>query len=228
MNRMNTCRAALGFAAALCLPAIAHADVVVLDEGFGNIAALAGWTQLNSSTPPGNGWFQGNPDIFEAQAGPADSYIAVNFTAAGPSFDPDGNPLPSRVDTRLLTPIVSLSGQSTVTYFTRRGDPAFADVLAFSFLPGDGSAPLDLLPLASMDGGGGWGTGWQQFTFNLFVDGSGRFAFRYQGDADTLNYIGLDSFRVVTQIPAVPEPASALALAVGMGMLAALRRRLAD
>jgi hypothetical protein len=199
---------------------------VLLDEGFNNIAALPGWSQVNLSTPPGNGWFQGNPDIFEAQAGPPDSYIGVNFTSAGPAFDPDGNPLPSRVDTRLVTPTLFLSGQSTVSYFTRRSDPSFADVLAFSFLPGDGSAPLDLLPLASQAAGDGWGTGWQQFTFNLFVDGPGRFAFRYQGDAATLNYIGLDSFRVVTQVSQVPEPGAGLMLALGTGMLAALRRRL--
>jgi hypothetical protein len=53
-------------------------------------------------------------------------------------------------------------------------------------------------------------------------NGSGRFAFRYAGPADTLNYVGLDTVSVVT---AVPEPASWMMLALGLGLLTLLRRQ---
>jgi hypothetical protein len=38
---------------------------------------------------------------------------------------------------------------------------------------------------------------------NLAVEGQGRFAFRYPGDASALDGVGLDTARVVA---AVPEP----------------------
>jgi hypothetical protein len=52
------------------------------------------------------------------------------------------------------------------------------------------------------------------------LSGSGRFAFRYLGDA-TANYIGIDTVTV----NAVPEPSAWLMLGLGLGLTTLLLRR---
>src|SRR5206468_3584484 len=74
--------------------------VEILNEGFDNVSALSGWTQVNNSVPPGSGWFQGS--LFPAQSGPADSYAAANFLGAA-----NGS---GSVDNWLITPTLTLSG----------------------------------------------------------------------------------------------------------------------
>src|ERR1700761_6624023 len=69
-------------AAALSVAACAPAMAQTLTQGFDDVTALNGWLMLNQSDPPGEAWFQGNPGIFTAQAGTADSYIAANFLSA--------------------------------------------------------------------------------------------------------------------------------------------------
>ncbi|MBZ2207089.1 choice-of-anchor J domain-containing protein [Massilia sp. R798] len=51
--------------------------------------------------------------------------------------------------------------------------------------------------------------------------GEGRFAFRYTGDADVANYVGIDTVSVLS----VPEPSAYLMLGVGLFGLTMLRRR---
>ncbi len=83
-------------AAALLAPAFAFGQP--LTENFDSVAGLgaAGWVQVNNGNPTGTtGWFQGNPAVFSAQGGSADSYAAANFNGA--TFG--GN-----VSTWLLTP----------------------------------------------------------------------------------------------------------------------------
>ena len=71
-------------------------------------------------------------------------------------------------------------------------------------------------------GAGAYPDEWQQITASLDVNGSGRFAFRYVGPADTLNYVGLDTVSVVT---AVPEPGAWAMMALGFGLLGLARRQ---
>src|SRR5438067_4819590 len=99
----------------------ARADgVEVLNEGFDNVSALGGWTQVNNSAPPGSGWFQGG--LFAAQSGAVDSYAAANFLGAA---NGSGN-----VDNWLITPTLTLSGPTVLSFFTRTdGTPGFNDVL---------------------------------------------------------------------------------------------------
>jgi len=208
---------ALVTAAALApLPSQA-AGVVVLDEGFGSVAGLSDWAQINRSMPPGLGWFQGNTGIFGAQSGPANSYAAVNYLSAANGL--------GLVDNWLITPILALNGLTTLSFFTNRAaDPSFFDQLEVRFSYGSNTSAdgFDTL-LLTIGGESTFPAQWAQWTTSLDVQGEGRFAFRYLGNAATLDYIGLDSVRVVT---AVPEPTTYLMLLAGLGAVGARARRL--
>jgi hypothetical protein len=206
--------------AALLLAALgvasAHAaGTEILHEDFADVAALSGWTQVNQSVPPGSGWFQGNTGLFTAYSGAPDSYAAANFLGAA---NGSGN-----VDSWLITPLLDLSGLTTLSFFTRSaGDAGFADLLEVRFAYGAGSDPSAFGTLLTTVGGtAAYPTDWQQISASFDATGSGRFAFRYTGPADSLSYIGLDAVSVVT---AVPEPASWAMLAAGMGLLGLMRR----
>lgn len=216
MKTLKTLCAAAAFSAAATAPfTVKAANTAVLDEGFGNVSGLSGWAQVNNSAPLGNGWFQGNAGIFNAQSGGTDSYIGASFLSAK-----DGS---GHVDSWLITPVLSLNGASTLSFFTRAtGEPGFADLLEVRFAAGSGTNTADFSTLLLTIGGSGYPGGWQQFSTGIDFTGSGRFAFRYLGDASTLNYIGLDSVNVVT---AVPEPSISLMLGLGLGGLALARRR---
>lgn len=192
------------------------AGVEVLNEGFGNVAALGGWTQVNDSVPAGNGWFQGNGALFPAQAGAPDAYAAANFLSAA-----NGS---GSVDNWLITPVLDLSGTTLLSFYTRHdAQPGFNDLLEVRYASGTGSDVADFTTLLTTVGGAaGYPTAWQQFTATVMGSGNGRFAFRYVGPADTLNYVGLDTVSVVT---AVPEPAHWMMLALGLGMFTLLRRQ---
>jgi hypothetical protein len=201
--------------AALGATSARAAGVEVLNEGFDDVAGLAGWAQVNNSVPAGNAWFQGNPGLFPAQAGAPDAYAAVNFLSAA-----NGS---GSVDNWLITPVLDLSGTTVLSFYTRHDAlPGFNDLLEVRYAAGTGTDVADFATLLTTVGGtAGYPTDWQQFTATVTNDGSGRFAFRYLGQADTLNYVGLDTVSVVT---AVPEPVHWMMLALGLGMLTLLRR----
>lgn len=192
------------------------AGVEVLNEGFDDVAGLDGWAQVNNSVPAGNGWFQGNEALFTAQAGAPDAYAAVNFLSAA-----NGS---GTVDNWLITPVLDLSGTTTLSFYTRHdAQPGFNDLLEVRYASGTGTDMADFTTLLTTVGGAaGYPTDWQRFTATVTDNGSGRFAFRYLGPADTLNYVGLDTVSVVT---AVPEPARWMMLALGLGMFSLLRRQ---
>ena len=202
--------------AALGATSARAAGVEVLDEGFDNVAGLAGWAQVNRSVPAGAGWFQGNPALFPAQSGAADAYAAANFLSAA-----NGS---GSVDNWLITPVLDLSGTTVLSFYTRHDAlPGFNDLLEVRYAAGTGTDMADFTTLlATVGGTAGYPTDWQQFTATVTNTGNGRFAFRYLGPADTLNYVGLDTVSVVT---AVPEPAHWMMLALGLGMITLLRRR---
>jgi len=217
MKPVNSLLATAGLSlAAFGAPAAQAAGVEVLNEGFGNVSGLSGWAQVNNSVPPGSPWFQGNAGIFTAYAGGADAYAAANFlSAAGGS---------GTVDNWLITPTLSLNGSTVLSFFTRHaGDPGFDDRLEVRFSSGSGTDINGFSTvLATVGGPNGYTTEWEQFTATVDAYGSGRFAFRYFGDAATLNYVGLDSVSVVT---AVPEPSTWAMLGAGLGLLGLRRRK---
>ncbi|TFW28035.1 PEP-CTERM sorting domain-containing protein [Massilia horti] len=197
----------------------AHADdQQVLNEGFDNVPALNGWTQVNHSVPAGTGWFQGVPDVFASQAGAPNAYIGANYLGALNGM--------GSVDNWLITPTLDLGGTTTLSFFTSHaGDPGFMDKLEVRFAPGTGGGTDDFSTLLLTIGAADYPTAWQQFSASVNVDGPGRFAFRYLGDAANLNFIGIDSVSVVT---AVPEPSLYLMLTFGLGLLATARRKFAQ
>ena len=192
------------------------AGVEVLSEGFDDVAGLSGWAQVNHSVPAGSAWFQGNPALFPAQSGAPDAYAAANFLGAA-----NGS---GSVDNWLITPVLDLSGTTVLSFYTRHDAlPGFNDLLEVRYAAGTGTDMADFTTLLTTIGGtAGYPTDWQQFTATLTNSGNGRFAFRYLGPADTLNYVGLDTVSVVT---AVPEPAHWMLLALGLGMITLLRRQ---
>lgn len=203
---------ALALLASTMAPLAHAAGTTVLNEGFNDVNALEGWSQYNYSYPQGQGWFQGNTGVFNAQAGSADAYIATSFLAA------DGGS--GLVDSWLITPLLELSGTTVLSFFSRTsGAPGYGDQLEVRFDSGAGS--FDTL-LATVGGIDPYPASWTAYSASLGADGTGRFAFRYLGDADALDYIGIDSVKVLT---AVPEPASWLMLVLGAAGVAALRRK---
>lgn len=215
MKLLKTKQVAAAFALAALMPAAYAAGQQVLNEGFDNVAGLTGWTQVNNSVQPGTEWFQGNPGVLTSQAGAPNAYIGANFNGA---LNGLGN-----VDNWLITPTLDLSGTSTLSFFTSNGgDLGFMDKLEVRFAPGSGAGTDAFSTLLITIGAADYPSSWQQFSASLNVDGPGRFAFRYLGDAATLSFIGIDSVSVVS---AVPEPSLYLMLTLGLGLLAAVHRK---
>ena len=216
MNNPKSYLAAGVLALAVLAPGTASASIEALNEGFGNVAGLTGWSQVNNSNPEGTGWFQGNAGIFGAQSGAANAYAAANYLGAANGL--------GVVDNWLITPVLALSGPTGLSFWTRHEDvPGFDDVLEVRFASGSGTGTTGFTTLLGTIGGAaGYPADWTEWSTSLSVEGEGRFAFRYVGYADTLNYIGLDTVRVVT---AVPEPSLYVMLALGLGALTFMRRK---
>jgi hypothetical protein len=218
MKRFKTLYTFAAFALAT-LGTCAHAGgTLVLKEDFGNAGALAGWYQVNNSIAPGTGWIQGSSGMFSAESGDPDTFIAASYLSA---LNGTG-----MVDNWLITPTLDLSGTTVLSMYTRHEKVEFFDAndtLQMLFAPGSGSGTDGFTLLGTVGGEMNYPDTWQKVGATLNVDGPGRFAFRYLGAADTLNYIGIDTLRVVT---AVPEPSSYLMLGLGLAALGLARRKL--
>lgn len=195
--------------------ASAQASILLLSENFDNINALPGWVRTNQSTPGGSGWFQGNDGIFVAQSGVDNSYIAGSFLNAG--RDVNGV---STINNWLITPTFSTELAGEVTFWVKHDvDPSFDDFFTYGISSGSANT-------ASFAVGGlvKANTDWTQYSFNFAANGAGsvgRFAINYRGDADTSNYIGIDTLTVTS----VPEPTTLMILGAGLLGLVSLRRR---
>lgn len=216
MQRLNFMLAAAAVQTACASHTTQTGGVEVFSEDFGSLADSPGWVRINRSVPPGAPWCQGNPAVFPAQAGVPDAYAAASCLSAAHGV--------GRVDNWLITPTLTLSGLTTLSFFTSRERvDAFDDLLEVRFARGSATAAasFDTL-LASIGGATDFPAQWQPWHLDLTVDGTGRFAFRYLGDAARLSHIGLDTVRVVTRLP---EPTSRFLLATGLGVLGLLRRQ---
>jgi len=208
MSLRRAAAAVVLFAAA----SAAHAQFVI-NEGFDNVATLAGkgWLLVNASSPVGStGWFQGDQTIFTAQAGAPQAYIASNFNAAA-----GGGTLANW----LISPTFSTQDAGFVRFYTRADIfEQFVDQLAWGFSKG-GSSFADFTIGAPHTIGGDW----TQVQINFAAQGAGsigRFAIVYTGPADLANYVGVDTFAV-----AVPEPETWALMLAGLAGLGMLKRR---
>lgn len=206
----------------LCAVLVAGSSVapaaVLLDEGFDNIGTLAGsgWVMTNNSTPGGSSsWFQGNTGVFTSATGDA-SYIGADFLSAGAG----GN-----VDNWLITPVLSLLVNTTLTFSTRTNGAVPGDNLEVLYSLGSANT-ADFFSLGTIGTDFAYPTDWTSFIGSFSsAPLDVRFAFRYRVTDTSVNgdYIGLDSVRVTS----VPEPGT-LAL-ISLCLLAlplAMRRRI--
>ncbi|MFC0131969.1 hypothetical protein CR105_16260 [Massilia eurypsychrophila] len=216
MKTSKTCIAAAALALAVFAAPLGHAaGTIVLDENFNNVANLPNWLMSNNSSPQGLSWFQGNDGVFPAQAGMPGSYIAANYLSAAQE--------PGSIDNWLITPELTLGGATYLSFYTRSDAvPGLNDMLEVRFSSGAGTDTAGFTTLLTTIGGpSAYPDTWQLITASLTSPGdSGRFAFRYVGDAAMANYIGIDSVTVT----AVPEPAAWIMLGLGLAVLVPLRR----
>ena len=209
----------------------ASASAASLTEGF-EVAVPAGWTTVNNSLPVGtSGWFQGNTAVFSAHAGAPTSYAGANFNNTSGS----GN-----ISNWLISPTLAFDNGDVVSFWTRTVDtPAFPDNLELRFSNVGGTnvgasdtSVGDFALLLAVNPGlttTGYPNVWTEYSATisgLTGTTNGAIAFRYVvpvgGPAgDNSDYIGIDSLTITS---AIPEPATYLMMALGVGGLL-LRRR---
>jgi PEP-CTERM motif len=225
-------RAIAATIAALLLAGASHASATtLLSENFDNVANLvpSGWAIANNSAPVGTtDWFQGNPGVFTAQSGAANSYVAANFEAAG---------FGGNISDWLISPELTFHNTDVISFWTRtEAGSAFPDRLELRLSLNGASTNVGstdasvgdfstlLLTINPALAPGGYPENWALFQATISGLGGatdGRFAFRYNVSDTSVNgdYIGIDTVTVT----AVPEPAT-LGL-VSFGILAAARAR---
>ena len=209
MSLRRAAAAVVLFAAATA----AHAQFVI-NEGFNNVATLAGsgWILANASAPPGSvaGWFQGDQTIFTSQAGAPQAYVAANFNNAAAG---------GTLANWLISPTFSTQDPGVVSFYVRADlVPDFSDKLKWGFSKG-GSSFADF----ALGSEHTIGTDWTQVLVSFAAQGAGsigRFAIVYTGLADDANYVGVDTFAV-----AVPEPETWALMLAGLAGLGVMKRR---
>jgi uncharacterized repeat protein (TIGR01451 family) len=192
----------------------------VTTEGFDDITNLPGWITDNRSNPVGTtDWFQGNTGVFNAQAGPADSYIGANFN----------NTAGSDICNWLIMP--DLGFLQSVNFWTRTTlANTFPDRMFVVHSPTGGTTTGDcftdfgdftnsLVEINPNLDTGGYPDDWTQFTAN--VNGSGRVAFVYfvaNGGpvGANSNFIGIDSVDWVAGVPEADLQLTVVSDAVGV------------
>ena len=206
---------------ALVAAATGAQAITVLSQGFDSVAALpaSGWAQVNNSTAPlGTSWFQGNPGIFAAASGAANSYIAANFLSTGSAA--------GSVSNWLMTPTVALDPTIELSFLVQTAGDGFRDRIEVRL--STSGASTNVADFSTVLGSFQASTlsGWVGLSYTLGVidaPTTGRFAFRYVVDnvSTAGNYLGLDSVLITS---AIPEPGTYLLMGLGVAGLM-LRRR---
>ena len=228
MYNFKTIVTSLGLAAGLlAASSSAIAARVVLTENFDGPGIPATFVVVNNSTGAGSvgtspGWFQGNPAVFTAQAGAANSYISANFATATPG----GN-----IRDWLLLPAQTYYAGDILSFFSRTeiGGGPFNDRLQVRYSTNGASTTIaDFLAnsiLLDINGAlnGSYPESWAQFLVTLPAF-TGRLAFFYNVTDTNLNgdVVGIDTLAITSS---VPEPATPLTMALGFGALALVLRR---
>ena len=177
----------------------------LLTEGFDDITTLVGYTVLNVSDIPNTDFFQGNTDVFIAQSGPDDSYLATNYAATSGST----------IDLYIILPALELENGDELTFFTSTvAGSAWPDRLEVRIDPdGSGANPTSddtgsytelLLEINPYLLTGGYPESWSYQT--VIVSGLAEptttsLAFRYWvtdggPEGANSNYIGIDTMEI--------------------------------
>ena len=181
----------------------------LISEGFAVAVPLpAGWAAQNNSSPVGStGWFQGNPGVFPAQSGPADSYIGANFNNTTGA---------NTISNWLFLPTLSIKNGDKLTFWTRTtsgatfpdrlevrlsGNGASTNVGAIATSVGDFATLLLSVNPTLISGPSGYPDTWTQFTATVSGLGApttGRVAFRYfvtnaGPSGSNSDFIGIDN-----------------------------------
>ncbi|WP_332853557.1 choice-of-anchor J domain-containing protein [Duganella sp. S19_KUP01_CR8] len=192
----------------------------LLNEGFNDITALSanGWVFVNNSSPSGStSWFQGEPAIFAAAAGPSNAYIGANFNNAA---------FGGAVSNWLLTPELALLNGESLNFSLRLLGEGFLDTVEVYLSTGGASTSLGGFNLLGTFASAA-DTGWIDHAITvggLTAPASGRFAFRYVVDDTRIHgdYIGIDTVSV--NAIAIPVPGTIALLALGLCALAGVSR----
>ena len=197
-------RALLALAIGTTLSVAAQAGPLYSNNFDGG--ALNGMTTANSSTPGGTtSWFQGVPEIFAAQSGAADSYLAANFNSA---------PAGGTISNMLSTGYLVTSGNVVLTFWAKgANDAGFEDHFKVDYETLGGVKTMLAADITAA-------ADWTQYTYFLGTNGSGRFNITYFGAADASDYLGIDTLAVN-----VPEPSSVALMGVALAGLVASRRK---
>ncbi|MYM37868.1 choice-of-anchor J family PEP-CTERM protein [Duganella qianjiadongensis] len=219
---MNLQKTLIGLLAAAAISPASAAPL--LNEGFNDIGTLSssGWFLTNNSSPAGqSGWFQS--DVLGAAAGPANSAIGANYLNAAAG---------GAISNWLITPELAMANGNTLNFSLRLMGEGFQDTVEVYYslagashnVGSSTSSTGDFVLLGTYSATND--TGWTNKALTLSGLGAaatGRFAFRYVvGDTNAAgDAIAIDSVNV----SAVPEPASALLLLAGLGVLVFNRKR---
>jgi len=206
-------------------------------EGFDDVSTLAdrGWNFRNLSSPVGDlSWFQGDSVIFDAQAGPLDSYLAANLD----SVDGLGT-----ISNWAITPMLTYSNGDRFSFYTRtETNSVWPDRLEVRLSTHGNSSDVGTTATSVGDFTGlllsinpaltsrGYPEVWTQYDITLSglaAPTTGRIAFRYfvtnaGAEGNFGNYIGIDTLRITT---AVPEPSTWVLGGVMVAAIGVLRAR---
>jgi len=249
MNRFS-CKSLLASVTLLLVMANSVTLKAAYFEGFDSVASITAnndplkWAWFNKSQNAGaaaldpsiGGWWQADASqSFNAQAGPASSFVRAGYDSAPlgvgntysnwyitPTFDfVNGDtfsfytrtfansPYPDRLQIRLST-----SGTSNDV------GNSFNTVGVFTNLLGD---------INSSEAVGGYPEAWTQFTYSVNSSFTGRIALRYYlpNSVNTANLIGVDSFSTTANLyTPVPEPSTTILACVSAGLLIWQRKKL--
>jgi FG-GAP-like repeat/FG-GAP repeat len=216
--RLRAAIAGLTLAIAFIAGGVTSANAQAFSEGF-DVVPVPGWTTQNNSTPNGTtGWFQGT-SVFNAQSGPATSYIGANYNNSTGT-----NP----ISNWLISPNRTFNNGDVIKFWTRTVTAsAYPDRLQVRLSTagtstnvgtgvtevGDFTTLLtDINPNLDV---GGYPEVWTEYTITLSgLAGptSGRMAFRYYvqtsagPSGNNSNFIGIDTF---SYTPAAAPPGDA-------------------
>ena len=203
-------------------------SATLINENFDNVSALSGWVMTNEGSnpvdgPSPTGWFQGNEGVMTSQAGALNSYIASNFLTSEQNVG-------ATLANWLISPEFSTSQAGTVSFWVNGDvfDP-FVDHIAFGFNNSSSTASSSFTQMSAPIDVTSAGAVWTQYAASFAAQAPGsstRFAIEYLGDADAANYIGIDTFSVVSSVEAaVPESSKWAMMIIGFAGIGAMTYR---